>query len=248
MIELVNQEAKKYKVLLSNIGYLTDIHGSGKHYASRFHRYVWTKHSVQKAVVDRFKKIITRENPDLVCFLEIKHDKQIIKFLDEDYSEHVAHSKYADTNFISKLFNFSDKGNGFLSKNSIPYEKYYLDNGTKRLVYHLTLPGDVNLIIGHFALSQRVRRKQFKELHERFGHLPRKIICGDFNIFKGEIELDELKRDARLLSAHQEFTFPTYNPNRTLDIVLHSKDLLLETNVLKDKVSDHLPVMFEYVV
>jgi endonuclease/exonuclease/phosphatase family metal-dependent hydrolase len=250
MIEPTGQtgQPKKYKILLSNIGYLTDIHGSHAHYVSRFHRYLWTKESIQKKVVNRFKGVIKRENPDLVCFIEIKHDKQIIKFIDEEYSEHVAHSKYSETNFISKLFNFSDKGNGFLSKKAVPYKKHYLANGTKRLIYHLQLPGDVNLIIGHFALVQNTRRKQFKELHAQFGHLPRKIICGDFNTFRGDVEIKDLKKDAQLLSSHQEFTFPSHDPSKTLDLVLHSEDLDVQTSVLKDKVSDHLPVVFEYTV
>lgn len=200
---------------------------------------------VENNVLRKLKTIISAENPDLICLVEIEKNKQIKNLISDKYPFYDIDIKYGEDSILRKLPVFKVKGNAFISKQKLAFKKHYLKNGTKKLLYEIKLPNKISVILMHFSLEKNVRAKQFQEIWKMFANVKSKIICGDFNIFGGLSELDDFMKKADLKLAHENPTFPAFKPKRPLDLFLCSKNLKTKTKVLKTQLSDHLPVILE---
>lgn len=235
----------KFKMLLLNLGYCTGLNGSLFQYLSNFYRYIFLPSKIEENVLHNLSQLIHEEHPDLICLIEIEQGKQISGVINKEYSFYDIETKYGKDSFLRKLPFFKNKSNAFLSRHKISFKKHFLKNGTKKLLYELSLPENIKLIFMHFSLSRKVREKQFDELDLLFKNVKNKIICGDFNIFGGFSEIDRLIKKSKLRLAQKEPTFPAFNPKRPLDLFLCSKNLKIKTRVLNKQLSDHLPVLME---
>ncbi len=240
-----NPSQEKFKILLLNLGYCTGINGSLAQYISKFYRYIFLHSKVEKMILNKFKKIVLEEDPDLICLTEIKQGKQIKTLINGKYFFYDIETKYGQKSILRKLPFFHNKGNAFISKHKLSFKKHYLINGTKKLLYEIIIPGNISLILMHFSLKKRARGKQFKEIQKMFSGTGQKIICGDFNILGGISELNCLANGLDLKLAHQEPTFPAFRPNKPLDLFLCSKNIKTKTRILNNQLSDHLPVIVE---
>lgn len=236
---------KKFKILLLNLGYCTKLNGSLSQYILKCHRYLFLSRKVQREVLRKLKDTIAKEEPDLVCLVEIKKGKQMKELVDGDYTFFDIENKYGRKSILRKLPFFYNKSNAFLSKDELSYKKYYLKNGVKKLIYEITLPNKTKLVLGHFSLKKNVRAKQFEEICKKYADVESKIICGDFNISKGITELDTLRDDLDLKCADKKPTFPAFYPKKSLDLFLCQRQLNLKAEVLRNQLSDHLPVTLE---
>ena len=236
---------KKFKILLLNTGYLTSLNGSKKDYLLKSYRYIINSKKIQKEAIKRFKDITKKEKPDLILLIEIRKN-QIKEIIPKNYKFYDSETKYGKNSILRKLPLFKIQCNGFISKNRLSFKKEYLKNGTKKILYIIDLPKRIKLFLFHFSLKKKVRIKQFEELENLVKNYKYKIICGDFNIYKGIDELNSLIKKADLKISNNKPTFPSFKPKKNLDIFLCSKELKIKSKVLNNlKISDHLPVVLE---
>src|SRR5690606_38888510 len=95
----------------------------------------------------------------------------------------------------------------------------------------------------HLALGARTRTRQLayvRELIQGHRHL---VLMGDMNTHATELLQTSPLRDLGLVAPQVEATFPSWRPQRCLDHILLSPELVLErVEVLSLPISDHLPV------
>jgi endonuclease/exonuclease/phosphatase family metal-dependent hydrolase len=237
---------KKFKVLLINLGYCADLNGSVAHYATRFHRYFFLSRKTEQSVLEKLNHLIAREKHDLVCVVEVEKGRQISALVEGgEHGHHVVQNKYGESSFLRKIPFLRKKSNALLAKEILSCQEVYLESGSKKLLYEVELPAGIKLLLVHFALSKSVRQKQFSEIARRYAGQKNLIVCGDFNVFKGDSEIEELLESLQLRIAQSSPTFPAHKPRMNLDMFLCSKNLQISAKVMPDKLSDHLPVTLE---
>lgn len=237
----------KYKILLLNLGYFSGLNGSIFDYIFKSWRYIFLSQKIIKKINADFKEIILKEYPDIICLIEIRKD-QIKYFLNQKYKFYDIETKYSQNGLARKIPILKDQSDCFISKSDLSFEKFFGKNGTKKLIYCINLPSEISLLLSHFALGKRTRKKQFEEIKNLVRKDKKTIICGDFNIFNGLSELDNLVNDLDLKVVQKENSFPAYNPKKVLDLFLVSKDIIAKAKVIKIDISDHLPVLLEIEV
>ena len=239
---------QKFRILLFNVGYATALDGSLRNYLLRFYRYLYTPRRIIRQVRQAIFLLLKKVQPDVCCFVEI-HRKTGSVPHPHVYTSHDMANKYGLHSVLRRLPFFRDNCNGFFAKGACSFQKMYFKNGTKKLIYEIKLREDVSLLLVHFSLERRVRRLQVAELHDIIKARKNVILCGDFNIFKGRSELEELAEecDLRIVNSPSDVTFPAVNPTKSLDLFLCPKHIKnAHATVLKGvHASDHLPVLLE---
>ena len=234
----------KLKILLLNLGYCTGLNGSLQHYFLRFYRYLYTPRNIQNGILQKLRNIIAREQPDLCCLLEITKP-QMKTLLNKQYRYPMLENKYGKKSMLYYLPVFRKKCNGFLARKGVPFKRYFFRHGTKKLVYAISLPNNLTVVMAHFSLIRSTREKQFKEVKQLITGKKKAIVCGDFNIFDGLEEVAPLLEQTNMRIMQTDVTFPAYKPKRALDLFICSKNLKTSCTVLNDQLSDHLPVVLE---
>lgn len=232
------------KILFLNLGYCKGLYGSLTQYILQSYRYLFTSKKIQKNIVDDFKKLIKKENPDIICIAEIEKGYQIKSLVDKKYPFYDFDVKYGANSFLRNIPFFRKNGNAFLSKKKIPFKRRFLKNGTKKLLYDITLPNKTQLLMFHYSLKKSVRPKQFEEVYDLIKNNKKNIVCGDFNV-KSYSEIESFAKKANLKLAGKGLTFPTSNPKEPRDFFLCSKNIKAKSRILKNKLSDHLGVVLE---
>ena len=235
--------------MIFNAGYMTGIGGIEEN-ISKVHRHIFPCHR-QK---NRFSEILTRAleeiRPDIVFLAEIR-DEPHLQVIKNFFAQNHIDSKYKE-GFVSRIIPFfRGNCNGVFLSEHYPVRKLFLKNGTKKLVYRIDIAEDISLYFSHFALSKKARKKQFEEMARMLAETPDKkvVVAGDFNVFYGFSELEDLMSEAnlRIASDLHEHTFPRTNPTRAIDLFLASPELKIEKEkVLRNvALSDHLPVVLD---
>jgi endonuclease/exonuclease/phosphatase family metal-dependent hydrolase len=104
----------------------------------------------------------------------------------------------------------------------------------------------LRLIIVHLALGRRVRARQLNFLSTLISDRTDTIVLGDLNCDTGELAAHLGVRDAGLRGVHNQHTFPSWRPSRSLDHILVSPTVeVIGATVLEERLSDHLPVATE---
>ena len=117
----------------------------------------------------------------------------------------------------------------------------------KKLVQEYIME-DLSIFVVHFSvLSEKSRKKQFKELSEIIQKCPRPyLVCGDFNIFKGMVEVIPFIKENQLNWIKTDFTFPSFKPKRHLDLIMACESIHVKASgAIKSIFSDHLPIWIE---
>jgi endonuclease/exonuclease/phosphatase family metal-dependent hydrolase len=238
------------------MGYAKGINGSLMHHAAFFSRHLYTPHMVQKNALAQLTEIIEAEDPDLCCLVEIDGGSLHVGYLDQlgalknqNYEFHDISDKYGPQNILAQMPFHKGKSNAFMAKQSMEFQRHYLADGSKKLLYSLNLPGDIVLFFAHFSLKRKVRLRQFHELKRHLSEHAKVIVLGDFNIMHGFSELDPLLMDGnlQLLNRHNEPTFRFHQRNHVLDLCLCSKDLAerMRLKVIPQPFSDHAALLVE---
>lgn len=241
-----------YRILSYNVGFCCGLNGSLRHYVLHGHRHVLRRpKKVHAKVVSALQTLIQTEHPDLCCFTEVDHTmmSRVHNGLTSMYEQAHSGSKYGAKSVFRKLPAFRKRRDGFLAREQADFTMHYLHSGMKKLLYEIQLSDDLFVFMGHFALRQKIRRKQFTELTRLLQNKKKIILCGDFNVFKGFGELRELmeRYDLKIVNSAYQATFPTCKPRKCVDLFLCSRDIdVRNIQVLRDtRVSDHLPVLME---
>lgn len=238
---------KPLRILFFNLGYATELDGSLKNYLLKFYRYFYTPRRIIRRVRQAIFGLLTSEQPDVFCFVEVHRRHGFVPHAHQYHSYSMA-NKYGRFSPLRHMPFFHDNCNGFVAREHVPFERMYFRNGTKKLIYKISLPQDITLYLVHFSLRRRTRRRQCRELQEMIQSHKRVVVCGDFNVFRGTKELRRLTENCGLhiVNAHQH-TFPAVKPKKALDLFLCSSDLgVPQAKVFTGvRASDHLPVMLE---
>lgn len=236
------------RILLFNVGYCTEIDGSLKSYLKSSYRYLYNPKKITTNAYAGLHNLIAEQNPDLCFFAEVRPNVQKMT-QSASYSFSMVDNKYGRHSILSVLPFFRKNCNGVLSKTAITHRKRYFKNGTKKLIYELTLEDGTVLLFAHFSLMAHTRKKQFKELEDIIGNRKNVVLCGDFNTLSHPDELLKFAKRAglRIVNPKWEATYPTAHPKKDLDLFLCSRTIRLRTiHVLHDvRLSDHLPVVLE---
>ncbi len=121
------------KVLLLNAGYCAGLDGSYHDYIFHSSRYLHTPQKIMQAVESSIFSLVSREQPDICCFLELHKHSALIQDLRE-YRCHDVENKYGINSLLRHLPFFSRNCNGFFSRKNVPFKKYFFEKGTKKLM------------------------------------------------------------------------------------------------------------------
>jgi endonuclease/exonuclease/phosphatase family metal-dependent hydrolase len=212
---------------------------------------------IQKTVLTQVKNIITMEQPDLCCLIEIDNGSlhsayfnQIQELLDQEYRYFDISNKYGEDSFLRYLPSHKGNSNAFVSKIDFPFERFYFANGTKRLIHRIQLPDNRYIFFAHFSLNKAVRARQFAETNKLLRECPGEVILlADFNILDGFSELHPLLHETGLvvLNKEEEHTFTFHNRRLALDLCICSQSLSGRINlkVIPQPFSDHAAILIE---
>ena len=100
------------------------------------------------------------------------------------------------------------------------------------------------LIVLHLALGRRARSQQLRYLSGLVREYPNVVVMGDFNTGPGSRELREFcDRAGLIMPAGNVLTFPSWNPQRSIDHILVSPRMdVAELDALSARFSDHRPL------
>ncbi|QOG05914.1 hypothetical protein IGS74_15270 [Aureimonas sp. OT7] len=252
----LHRKGCELRIVYANLGYARDIDGSLKHHIGRAHHHIYTPRHAQLRALNFLKDKLRELQPDLSCFLEIDKGSVTNGFFDqfpvlcEDHHRTVRiDGKYSAGKRFRRLSVSRGKSSAFLATGDLPFTARYLDDGKKRLVYDIDLPG-VRVLLAHCSLLRRVRHRQLEQLASwaRERDTPT-IITGDFNMFGGPQELAPLLADGRFtyLNGQMAPTFRLGPWKASLDPCIVSGDLMgrCRIEIIDMPFSDHQMLMID---
>jgi len=247
---------KAIRFIFYNTEYFEGLEGVKWKYLEVWRRVFGTRRNLLKIC-----KELLAYKPDVVAFAEIQMRSF---FRRENYGKVVKEKMNMKYSLIRPKYLFKgliwvfrylpllkDQSNAvFSGKKLIDSEFIYFERGIKKMIIKTSIksPKKVTFLIVHLALSRGTRLKQLERLVEIVNRIKGSVVlAGDFNNFDGDKELNVLIENTRLGRLKESFTFPTFEPVKTLDHILVSSDVRVENyEVLDLKLSDHLPVMIDF--
>jgi endonuclease/exonuclease/phosphatase family metal-dependent hydrolase len=234
------------RFVLYNIRYATGI---------KAHGFVRTSHKNLERIGDFLREL----EPDIVGLVEVDYGsyrmgrKNQVELLAESLGHYHSYScKYGKKSFWRHVPVVNRQGNAFLARDRIRNETFhFFDRGMKRLVIELELEHLVVYLV-HLALGGKTRHQQLANLYDLVKMTTKPcVVAGDFNMLWGEQEIDLFLAATGLQNANISGfpTYPSRNPNRHLDFILHSKEITIRDFQVPDVIlSDHLPVVVDFDV
>ncbi|PCJ46219.1 MAG: endonuclease [Moraxellaceae bacterium] len=188
---------------------------------------------------------------DLVALQEVDGGSLRSSFVNQvSYLADLAGFDYSYQQLNRDFGRFGQFSNGILSR-FVPYElqdhKLPGLKGRGAIVAKYGHPDNPLVLIGlHLALSERARFRQLDYIRELIQGHEHVIVMGDMNC-RGDQIIDTPLRDTHLIQVSGEHhTFPSWKPDRSLDHIMVSPGLKINTiNVLDCTHSDHRPIAME---
>lgn len=215
-----------------------------------------------KRTGDNFRQIadfIKSVNPDITGLIEVDsgsfradRNNQARLIAEEIQHHHIFKNKYSGQSMVRKLPLFNKQGNAFLTNQDIRnLQFHYFNRGFKRLVIEAEL-NEFKTFIVHLSLQYRHRQEQLRDLNAlvRASDKP-VIVAGDFNVFRGEKELDHFLAVTGLLNANAAGapSHPSRAPRRQLDFILHSPEIEAHRfEAPRVPFSDHIPLIWDFEI
>ena len=212
---------------------------------------------------DRHFNLITtfiqKMAPDIVGLLEVdagsyrsRRRNQAALIAETLGHYHVYHSKYSAQSLARRLPVMGKQVNAFLCRDPIHARRFhFFKKGVKRLVIELELQHLVIFLV-HLSLGYRTRHDQLNDLYTLVQTTQKPcIVAGDFNAFWGDREIKLFLAATGLVSAcaQPRPSFPSWNPRRQLDFILHSSAIkITEFFMPQVTFSDHLPLVCDFEI
>ncbi len=202
-------------------------------------------------------EFIDSMNPDIVGLVEVdigsfrtNQQNQARTLASRISHAPVFQSKYGSGSVADMLPILNKQGNALLTNQVIQSRKFhYLNNGVKRLVIEIELE-QVQIFLVHLSLRYRQRQEQLNDLYQLIdGARKPVIVAGDFNVFRGDRELDLFKAAAGLVSANPQGhpSHPSRAPKRQLDYILYSPGIkMIRFEIPQVTFSDHVPLVCDF--
>ncbi len=252
------------KLVCYNIEYCEGMEGLWYQYLE-FWKIFFPPKELDQKIVDALKKI----KPDILALVEVdigsfRAKKDEVVFFEKKLGmkSFVEKIKYPLQGWL-KLFHYvpilNKQANAIIAKFKMSKIKYHLfHEGTKRVVIETTIhcPTKVTLLLAHLALGRKTRANQIEELIKIVNSIKNPVILmGDFNTFKGELEIKKLLKETHLkdmIKLHKQsigLTQPTWHPMKRLDYVLVSSKIKVNRyDILNYPFSDHLPLFVDFAL
>lgn len=209
--------------------------------------------------LERIADFLKDLQPDLVGLIEVdygsyrmgrKNQAEVLADCLGHY--HTYATKYGKKSIWRHVPVLNRQGNAFLARGRIRNERFhFFDQGMKRLVMELDLDHVVVYLV-HLSLGGKARLHQLAALYDLVRTTDRPcVVAGDFNLLWGEYEIDLFLAATGLQNANQAGlpTFPSSQPHRHLDFVLHSEEIeVTGFQVPAVRFSDHLPLVVDFDV
>ncbi len=244
------------KVLFWNLGYAREFDGSSARFITHGHRVPSHPHTFQHRTLTQMAELVQAEAPDVFLCAEVSsgafHNRSFDQYeylkttLNPENSEFFV--KYGQERLAALPFH---KGNGNAAYTFVPstITPLHLSRGSKTLVTKVEI-GPVTCFGVHLSLLPTVRRTQLEELAQIVKQCEGDVVVGgDFNLFRGLRELLPFAKQTGLaLALPLKPTFPSHRPRYLLDVFLYrfSTPRTVTASVLQSRLSDHLPVLFEW--
>lgn len=208
---------------------------------------------------ERIAQFLSDLNPDVAGLVEVDagsyrsgKNNQAEMIAERLGHYHVYRSKYGENSLTHHLPVLKQQGNAFVVRDDGHKETFhYFDRGVKRLVIELEME-NVTFFLIHLALGSRLRHRQLGDLYDLLQTVKKPyIVAGDFNALWGEQEIRLFQAATGLKNAHTSNspTYPSWNPKRHLDFILHSPGVSVERCWMPDvQFSDHLPIVCDFSV
>ncbi|MCA1779038.1 MAG: endonuclease/exonuclease/phosphatase family protein [Xanthomonadaceae bacterium] len=105
-------------------------------------------------------------------------------------------------------------------------------------------PTSLWLVVLHLALGRRARIQQLRYIAHLVAGYRNVVVMGDLNTGPDSREVvDFCTRAGLVLPEARPATFPSWNPQRAIDHILHSPGIeLIELKALSSELSDHRPI------
>lgn len=234
--------------MIFNVGYLTGVTGRISEYLFKVSGFIFPN-MISADMLKNLTSLVERTKPDILFLSEVR-DQPYMAPIKDLFAKSCIDIKYKPGSIFNSLPFFYGNCNGIFLRNPLPTKKLFIKNGSKKLVYQIALSKDCSILFSHFALGKRTRKKQFSEIAQIASQSKQVIIAGDFNIFKGAGELQDLleKADVRLVNNFADKTFPGHNPTHAVDLFLASPSIrTVRLEVVNGVfVPDHLPVVADF--
>lgn len=209
--------------------------------------------------LNKIGDFIQKYNPDIVGLIEV--DLGSFRTKEKNQAEIIANRighnfisqyKYEYDSKYMKVPMIRKQGNAILSRYEINKKEFhYLNYGMKRLIIESEING-VTIFVVHLALGAKTRLRQIVQISKLVKQCRTPyIIAGDFNLLWGPEEIALLLDACNLENANflKKTTFPSWNPTKELDFILHSKEIkMIAYKVLPCLLSDHLPILMDFEV
>jgi endonuclease/exonuclease/phosphatase family metal-dependent hydrolase len=209
--------------------------------------------------LERIAGFLGNLEPDVVGLIEVDQGsyrsggKNQAELLAESLGHYHTHSiKYGQDSLWRRIPVLNTQGNAFLARDRIRNESFhYFTRGMKRLVIELELEHFVIYLV-HLSIGARARHHQLGDLYELVKTTQKPcVVAGDFNMLWGEREINMFLAATGLKNANSRNlpTFPSKQPKRHLDFVLHSDEITIKNfHIPSVTYSDHLPVLVDFDV
>jgi endonuclease/exonuclease/phosphatase family metal-dependent hydrolase len=240
------------RFLLYNIRYAAGI-GRQFHLPVPYSGYFKRTNGNLKKIVDFIKSV----NPDIVGLIEVdsgsfrsEKNNQAETVAWELQHDHIYQSKYSASSMARKVPLLNKQGNAILTNQAIISQKFhYFREGVKRLVIELEL-AELAVFLVHLSIKFRHRQYQLQDLHMMVRRVEKPVIvAGDFNVLKGDRELQLFLAATGLKNANSngQPSHPSRAPRRQLDYIFHSPNLCVtDFEIPQVKFSDHTPLVCDF--
>lgn len=192
---------------------------------------------------------------DVVALQEVDGGSIRSGFINQvEYLAESAHFPYWYAQTNRDLGPIARHGNGLLTRlKPHALEDHKLPGaipGRGAVIVRMPYAGDELVVVMlHLSLGDRSRRKQLSYVAEQVAHERQVVVMGDLNMPLTRLLGHSPLKNLNLRPAqHTEPTYPAWQPSMTLDHILVSPGLKVRAaQVLRDRISDHLPVAVEVV-
>jgi endonuclease/exonuclease/phosphatase family metal-dependent hydrolase len=242
------------RFLLYNIRYAAGI-GRQFHLPVPYSGYFKNTNEHLGKIVDFIKSV----NPDVMGLVEVdsgsyRSDKnnQAESIAREMSYNHIYQSKYSNGSMARKLPVLNKQGNAILTGQEIKSQRFhYFREGIKRLVIEVEMEA-FSVFLVHLSLKFRHRQYQLQDLHQMIENVKKPVIvAGDFNVFRGDRELQLFLAATGLKNANGngQPSHPSRSPRRQLDYIFYSPEIYAtEFQIPEIKLSDHAPLVCDFQI
>lgn len=242
------------RFLLYNIRYCAGV-GRRFHLPVPYSGYLKRTNGNLSQIIDFVREV----KPDIIGLLEVdsgsyraENSNQAEAIASQIRQYHVYQSKYPSDSLAQKVPVVNKQGNAILTGHKIVAQRFhYFNEGMKRLVIELELE-DFNIFLVHLSLKFRHRHYQLQELHRMIKDVEKPVIvAGDFNVLRGDRELELFLAATGLKSANGKGqpSHPSRAPRRQLDYIFHSSEIeVTDFSIPGVKLSDHAPLVCDFEI